>query len=119
MKLNHTLHGAIQHSGTIIELNGGFGLGALSEEGLEANNKDIRNFIEFLSRKCDPTECLFDVLSRCLERSDPELLDLAREIFKTATCNECGAHDHSIRSHSKNQRPKQWYTTLVDDMFLD
>ena len=45
-RMNHTLHGTVQHSAEIIELNDSFGLGALSEEGLEANNKDIRKFLD-------------------------------------------------------------------------
>ena len=52
-KLNHTLHGTIQHSTELIEMNGGESLGGYSEEGLEASNKDIRNYLVNLSRKCD------------------------------------------------------------------
>ena len=51
--LNHTLHGTIQHSAELIEMNGGESLGWYSEEGLEANNGDICNYLEWLSRKCD------------------------------------------------------------------
>ena len=41
--MNHTLHGTLHHSVELISLNDGYGLGSLSEECLEANNKDIRN----------------------------------------------------------------------------
>ena len=40
VRLCDTLHGSIQHSAELIEMNGGLGLGWYSEEGLEANNKD-------------------------------------------------------------------------------
>ncbi len=69
--LNHTLHGALQHSSELIGRNDGYGLGAFSEEGLEANNKDIREFLKTKSRKCDPFDQLSDVMHRLLERSDP------------------------------------------------
>ena len=42
VRLCDTLHGSIQHSAELIQMNGGVSLGWYSEEGLEANNKDIR-----------------------------------------------------------------------------
>ena len=60
-KLNHTLHGAIQHSVELIQLNDDEGLGPYSEEGLEANNKDIRRYLEELSRKSDGNQQLEDI----------------------------------------------------------
>ena len=44
-RLNFTLH-QIQHAGQLICENGGRGLGEPSEEALEANNKDMRNFMQ-------------------------------------------------------------------------
>ena len=52
-RYNHTLHGAIQHSAELIEMNLGLSVGWQSEEDLEANNKDIRNYLETSSKKCD------------------------------------------------------------------
>ena len=47
--LNHTaMHGTLQHSAELISLNDGYGLGALSEECLETNNKDIRKIANFI-----------------------------------------------------------------------
>ena len=71
--LHHALHGAIQHSAELMEMNGGEILGWYSEEGLESNNKDIRNCLEWLSRKCNNTQ-IEDVHHRLLERSDPYLI---------------------------------------------
>ena len=74
-KVNYTLHGVIHHSGDLIAMNGGKGLGSLSEEALEANNKFIRRFLEQFSRKTSPDLQLEDCLARLLERSDPYILE--------------------------------------------
>ena len=42
-------------------MNGRESLGGYSEEGLEANNKDIRNYLENLSKKCDSNQQIKDV----------------------------------------------------------
>ena len=39
--MDHTMHGSVQHSAELISINGNCGLGALSESGLEATNKDV------------------------------------------------------------------------------
>ena len=74
-QINHTLHGVLHHSADLITLNDGYGQGNLSEEGLEANNKDIRNYLKLLSRKTAHLEQLIDVMSRLLERSDTCVLN--------------------------------------------
>ena len=38
--MNHTIHGYVQHSSELISRNGNCGLDALSEERMEAKNKD-------------------------------------------------------------------------------
>ena len=70
---NHTLHSTIQHSAELIEMNGGESLGWYSEEGLESNNKNIRNYLERVSIKCENNQ-IADVHHRLLERSDPYLI---------------------------------------------
>ena len=60
--LNHTLHGTIHHSTEVIVLNDEHGLGMLSGVGLESNNKDIRNYLQFLCRKSYAQEQLTDVM---------------------------------------------------------
>ena len=118
--LNHTLHGTLHHSLELISLNDGYGLGNLSEECLEANNKDIRNYLQFLSRKISPVDQLTDVMSRLLERSDPVITNLVTQCQPKKYCTECGATDHTIRSHSRLfNLPKKWYVSLVEDIFLD
>ena len=48
-------------------------MGALSEEGLEGNNKDIRNYLERFCRKTSIINQITDVMNRFLERSDPRI----------------------------------------------
>ena len=115
VKINHTLHGTLHHSVELISLNDGYGLCNLSEEGLEANNKDIRNYLQFLSRKISPVDQLTDVMSRL-----PVITNLVTQCQPKKYCTECGATDHTIRSHSRLfNLPKKWYVSLVEDIFLD
>ena len=118
--MNHTLHGTLHHSTELMSLNDGHGLGSLSEECLESNNKDIRNYLQFLSRKTDPLLQLTDVMARLLERSDPIIQDITINFQPRKFCTECGAEDHTIRSHGRLVgQPKQWYASLVEDILLD
>ena len=52
--INWTLHGVLHHSVQLIEWNGGWSIGALSEEPLEENNKFIRRFLNQFSRTSSP-----------------------------------------------------------------
>ena len=118
--MNHTLHGTLHHSTELMTLNDGHGLGSLSEECLESNNKDIRNYLQFLSRKTDPVLQLTDVMARLLERSDPVIHNITTQFQRRKYCTECGADDHTIRSHSRLVGlPKRWYASLIEDVFLD
>ena len=120
MKLNHTLHGTIQHSVELMATNDGCGLGNLSEECLESNNKDIRNYLQFLSRKTSPIEQITDVMCRLLERSDPGVVKQSSQWHPNKYCTECGANDHTIRSHVRLfNLPKKFYVSLVEDILLD
>ena len=74
-QINFTLYGVLHHSLELIMLNEGRGLGDLSEEALEANNKYVRRYSELLSRKASLNQHLEDVMERLLERSDPFVLD--------------------------------------------
>ena len=64
VKINHTLHGTLHHSVELITLIDRFGLGNLSEECLEPNNKDIRNYLQFLYQKISPINELTDVKTK-------------------------------------------------------
>ena len=117
--LNDTLHGAIHHSAELIEYNSGYGLGSLSEECLESNNKDVRNYLQFLARKCSPGDQLADVLCRLLERSDPVIQEQMRLKRPKKSCTACNGKDHTIRSHARKlSLPKYEYDTYMDEMLL-
>ena len=70
---NLTVHNLIFHSAELVERNNGIALGELSEEALESSNKDVRNYREFLARKCGHIPNLTDVFNRLFTRSDPVL----------------------------------------------
>ena len=97
-KLNHTLHGTIQHSAELIKMNGGESLGCYSEEGLEANNKDIRNYLEHLSRKCDGNKQIEDVHHRLLERSNPYLIYITSKYTGAKLYTVSKESDHTVRT---------------------
>ena len=116
--MNHTIRGSVQHSAELIRINGNCGLGALSEEGLEATNKDVRNYIRDRSRKCGPIEQLTDVIGRLLERSDPLIRNIILKCHAPKCCADCGSTDHTIRSHSRvTSLPKRSYDTYVEEFF--
>ena len=126
VKINYTLHGVLHHSPELIALNGGYALGALSEEGLEASNKFIRRFLELLSRKTSPVDQMTDVISRLLERSHPSVTSNRCFIKKTKSkrktiCLHCDSGDHKTFQHDKKIQfgPKRHYDFLVDSLVLD
>ena len=87
---------------------------------LEANSKDIRNYLQFLSRKTSPVDQFTDVMSRLLERSDPWITYSVTQCQPQNYCTVCAATDHTIRSHSRlSNLPKKRYTSLVEDIFID
>ena len=75
-----SVHRILAHSWEVMELNNGFGLGDLSEEGLEALNKMIRTRREHGARK-DSTENNFrDCYNHLWDRSRPTIVAMEREI---------------------------------------
>ena len=101
VRLNYTMHGTVQHSAELIRDNGNQGLGDLSEEALEANNKDIRKMLADYSRKTDPVAQLTDTAHRLLERSHPNNRRITAQFRPSKSCSECGGKDHTVRTHHK------------------
>ena len=64
-----SIHQVLAHSAALIAANESTGLGSLSEEPLEHNNKKIRNYREHLSRKNTQNANLSDVLTRLWVKS--------------------------------------------------
>ena len=121
VRINHTLHGLIHHSGELIARNDSYALGSLSEEGLEATNKFIRRYLELLSRKTSPIEQLTDVMSQLLERSNPEVLSKMASMKRrrcAKVCLHCDSTEHTTRQHWKatSLGPHRHYDTLVEEM---
>ena len=86
IKINYTLHGVFHHSAELIELNDGYSLGSLSEEGLEAANKHIRVYLETNARKTTNHDQIYDVISSLLERSHPNVLKNKLQFKKPHQC---------------------------------
>ena len=121
VKVNYTLHGLLHHSPELITLNNYYGLGSLSEEGLEATNKYIRRYLELLSRKTDPIHQMSDVMAHLLERSNPLVtakITAISQINNNIFCLLCDAKDHKTKDHEKKAGPDKYYDYLVKSMFL-
>ena len=57
-----------------------FGLGGLSEEGLEALNKNIRNMRSTGARKDSTVHNFMDTFNHMWDRSRPKIVDMERKI---------------------------------------
>jgi hypothetical protein len=64
VSLTPTIHKLLGHTWELIELNNDTGLKSWSEEGMEANNKQLRIFREKLSRKTNQLQNLEDCFKR-------------------------------------------------------
>ena len=74
------MHRILAHSWEVLELNNGFGLGDMSEEGLEALNKIIRNRREHGARKNSTLSNFMDCYNHMRDRSRPTIVEMEREI---------------------------------------
>ena len=79
-----SVHRILAHSWEVIELNDGFGLGNLSEEGLEALNKYVRSMRETGARKDCTLNNFTDTFNHLWDRSRPTIVDMARQIKRRA-----------------------------------
>ena len=75
-----SVHRILAHSWEVMELNNGFGLGDLSEEGLEALNKRIRSRREHGARKTSTLANFMDCYNHMWDRSRPTIVEMEREI---------------------------------------
>lgn len=102
VSITPTLHKLLAHSAELIQLNGGFGLKDLSEEGIEANNKRLREFRTKLSRKISQKDNLVDCLKRLWVGSDP-IVAVERQRGR-ANCTLCNEPGHSYQTCKGGQR---------------
>lgn len=89
-----SIHRILAHSAEKIRMNENFGLGSLSEEGLEASHKLVRRFRSLLARKTSLSDNLRDVFKHLWIRSDPIIRQHARKFH----CTNCSATGHTKRS---------------------
>ena len=74
----------LAHSCEVIEANSGYGLGGMSEEGLEALNKNIRDFRRSGARKDSTLNNFTDTFNHMWDRSRPTIVEMEREIRRRA-----------------------------------
>ena len=72
----------LAHSWKVIQLNSGFGLSDLNEEGLEALNKLIRAMRAHGSRKDSTMNNFSDTFNHLWDRSRPTIVEMERVITK-------------------------------------
>ena len=119
VQIKYTLHGVLHHSLELIILNGGYAIGALSEEALESNNKFIRRYAETRARKTSPVESLMDVMGLLLERSDPYILERQLRVRpQNKSCRECCSTKHTTRNHAKAVEQNE-YDQLVNNILIN
>ena len=92
----------LHHACELITLNDGFGLGELSEEGLESVFKFVRKYLVSNSRKTSEIEQLTDVMNILIERSNPWLNFCLDELKPQSFCVRCGSNRHTTKNHGKN-----------------
>ena len=90
-----TVHKTLAHTWELIDLNGGFGLGSYSEEGLESCNKLLRKIRISLSRKATKESNQTDCMRRLWFRSDPEVNKIRHDSLPI--CKQCNTRGHGTR----------------------
>ena len=80
-----SIHRLLGHCAERIHANGDYGLGTLSEEGLESSNKMIRRFRDLGARKIGLRENLIDVFSHLWAQSDGKIQAASRNY----QCQNC------------------------------
>ena len=93
VSITPSLHKLLAHSAELIRANDGCGLEAFSEEGMEANNKRLRQIRTELSRKTSQQDNLTDCFKRLWTGSDPLVCQERRKGQKT--CKVCQAFGHT------------------------
>ena len=93
--ISPSTHKSLAHAWELIERNDGYGLGALSEEGLEGCNKLLRAIRISLSRKSSADANLYDCVNKLWRRSDP-ISNYLRWLL-LPYCTTCQDRGHGTR----------------------
>lgn len=102
--VSETAHMVLGHSFQLIELNEGYGLGQMSEQGLEGLNKLVRQFSVGFARQISLDANITDVIHRLQVLSNPFLLTFRRK----PSCSRCKTSgDHWTYSCPKKDKPSR------------
>ena len=91
-----SIHRLLGHSAERIHSNGNYGLGNLSEEGLESTNKMVRRFRQHGARNQGIKECLIDVYCHWWAQSDGKIQSASRT-YQCQTCSDLRPSKRSSR----------------------
>ena len=91
VSLPGAIHRLLAHSSERIHANSNYGLGALSEEGIESVHKMIRRFREHGARKSGLRENLEDTFRHWWIQTDPKI----QSSLKQYQCQTCTKHKNS------------------------
>ena len=80
--ISPSVHRILAHGAERVELNEGFGLGDMSEEGLEALNKLIRRFDASGSRSDSTVHRFTDIYNHLWDRSRPLIVEMERTVIR-------------------------------------
>ena len=89
-----TVHAFLAHGAERVQINDGYGLKTLSEQGLEGMHKLIRLYRENAARKTNLMDNLWDVIKTMWIRTDPEIQGYKRVIL----CSFCHQEGHTVKS---------------------
>ena len=95
VSITGSVHKVIGHSWELIELNGGKGIGALDEAGMEGCHKVLRAIRTRLSRKISQQANLVDTIRRMWYASDPMVNQERSKGWPY--CKTCAVRGHSTR----------------------
>ena len=83
--ISPSVHRVLAHSWEVVRANDSFGLGGLSEEGLEALNKNIREIRDSGARKDSTLHNMTDTYNHLWDRSRPTVMEMEREVKRRET----------------------------------
>ena len=113
--VSETAHMVLGHSFQLIELNDGYGLGQMSEQGLEGLNKLVRRFSERYARQRSLDANITDVVNRLQVLSNPFLMTYKR----TPQCTRCKAIGDHWTISCPSKEPVPWCNNLKEQLRLD
>ena len=107
-EMSPTIHKLLGHSWELIAMNGNYGLGTLSEGGIEASNKFLRRYRIQLARKRSQHDNLTVCTRRLWLDSDPVLNAILTD--NLPTCRKC-----QLKGHIYRYCPRRYDTALQQE----